>query len=133
MPGVSLPRLSAIDRGDAPATRRARAGPNDVSDSDQVLRELSSRLGIVDWYWSHAGEQVHTTDETRRAMLGAFGIDASSEESLRDALAALKDHDAKRLIPRTRVVEIGDPSLTRIEVRTPGSRASGGPWRLEIH
>src|SRR3954470_19036789 len=126
MRGVSLPWLSTIDRGDASATRGARAGSNDVSDSDQVLRELSSRLGIVDWYWSHRGEQVHTTDDTRRAMLGAFGIDASSDESLREALAALNDRDAKRLIPATRVVEIGDPSLARIEVRTPGSRSSGG-------
>jgi 4-alpha-glucanotransferase len=104
-----------------------------VSDANEVLRELSSRLGIVDWYWSHGGEQVHTTDDTRRAMVAAFGIDVSSETSLRSALADLNDRDAKRLIPPTRVVEIGDPSLARIEVRTPASRSSGGPWRLELH
>src|SRR4051794_40884755 len=103
---VSLPWLPAIDPGDAAAARRARAGSNDVSDSTQALRELSSRLGIIDWYWNQTGEQVHTTDDTRRGILGAFGIDASSEESLHEALTELNDHDAKRLIPATRVVEI---------------------------
>lgn len=100
--------------------------------SSEALRELAARHGIVDWYWSHGGEQVHTSDDTRRAMLAAFGIDTSSDVSLRAALDALNRHDANRLIPQTRVVEIGDPSLERIEVKTPASRASEGPWRLVV-
>src|SRR5262245_22599121 len=87
-------------------------------------------MGIVGEYIDQTGEKVcHTTDETRRALLAAMGVDASTDDRAREALMDLRATERRRRLDPVRVVRTDDPTSRVLRVRaTPGSR-----WRLEIH
>ncbi|HEY9229882.1 MAG TPA: 4-alpha-glucanotransferase, partial [Gemmatimonadaceae bacterium] len=59
-------------------------------------------------------------------------FDVHGDEGPRASLADLREADAHRLVAPVRVVEIGSPELTRLEVRAPASRGASGPWRLQV-
>src|SRR5215510_10021748 len=103
------------------------ANPN-----DEAVRELSARVGILDAYWDQSGHQRRTSDETRRALLTAMGFDISNDETARASLEALNVEECRDLLSPARVVEVGDPSLTRLDVCAPATRGATGPWRLEV-
>lgn len=96
---------------------------------DTPVRELADALGIVGEYVDQTGKHTCiTTDETRRALLTAMGVEASSDASLRDALIELRAAEHRRRITPVRVVRVDDPGNRVLPVRaTPGSR-----WRLEV-
>ncbi|HMA22771.1 MAG TPA: 4-alpha-glucanotransferase, partial [Gemmatimonadaceae bacterium] len=88
-------------------------------------------MGIVPEYVDQTGRNVRvTSDDTRRALLSAMGVDASTDDAARDSLAALRAVDLQRLIPPLRVVEYA--AAGRLSVRSPSSRSTSGPWRLEL-
>src|SRR5689334_4319652 len=95
---------------------------------ENPLRELASRAGIYDDYYDHNGQRRVTGDETRRRILAALGIDASSDDAARAALARQDADAANELIAPVHVVERDDPSAMRLHVRAPGSRDDIGPW-----
>jgi 4-alpha-glucanotransferase len=101
-----------------------------VSDrDDSALRRLADRMGIIPEYRDQTGRETRTTsDDTRRALLHAMGVDASSDTAAENALAALDADDEKILIAPVAVRGTTDV----LRVRAPASRASSGPWRLEI-
>jgi len=95
------------------------------------LRALASSVGIIDSYVDQTGrERRETSDETRRALLAAMGIAASTDEEARATLAAFRANRA--LIPPVHVVEVTNPTRRRLEVRAPSTRSQSGPWRLEV-
>ena len=96
---------------------------------DTPVKELADALGIVGEYVDQTGERTCvTTDETRRALLAAMGIDASADANVRDALDNLRAAERRRRIEPVRVVRIDEPDSRTIHVRaSPGSR-----WRLEV-
>ncbi len=97
------------------------------------LHRLAAAVGIVPEYLDQTGrERRVTTDDTRRAILAAFGFDASTDEAARDALAALRGEARRELIAPVRVVEQASPNARVLAVRTPGGRDRSGPWRLEV-
>jgi 4-alpha-glucanotransferase len=96
------------------------------------LRDLADRLGILPEYFDQTGRRRATHDETRRALLAAMGIDARNDDAARDALNKYLEEEQRRLIEPARVVEHNTPAARRMEVRAPASRASQGPWRMEI-
>ena len=103
-----------------------------MADNNHALHELAARVGVVDDYWDHSGsERRVTSDETRREFLAAMGIDTASDESTHAALARMRDADGELMAP-VRVVEVGDLFRGMLRVRAPASRASSGPWRLEL-
>jgi 4-alpha-glucanotransferase len=57
------------------------------------LRALAERAGVVSAYRASDGRVFRTTDRTREALLGAMGLDASSERAARAALLALEEED----------------------------------------
>ncbi|MDB4877536.1 MAG: 4-alpha-glucanotransferase [Gemmatimonadetes bacterium] len=95
------------------------------------LERLATRVGILPDYFDQSGTKHRTTDETRRALLAALGFDATTEEDAEDALARLDAEASRELMPPVRVIEIGNLTHERFDVRTPRSRARG-PWRLDI-
>ncbi|HEY5061985.1 MAG TPA: 4-alpha-glucanotransferase [Gemmatimonadaceae bacterium] len=98
-----------------------------------ALHELADAVGIVPEYRDQTGREVRTTsDDTRRAILAALGIDASTDAAARDALATSRQAARDELIAPVRVVERGDPALNRLRVRSPHVRGNGGSWRAEI-
>lgn len=95
------------------------------------LRALASSVGIVDSYVDQTGrERRETSDETRRALLAAMGIAASTDAEVRATLAEFRANRA--LIPPVHVVEATNASRRKLEVRAPSARAQTGPWRLEV-
>lgn len=97
-----------------------------------ALHELAEYMGIIPKYVDQTGGIRVTSDETRRALLSAFGVDASTDAAARDSLAQLHALDRLELIPRVRVVEHGHASSRTMPVRPPSSRSTSGPWRLEL-
>lgn len=116
-------------------TRAARAGRRDVrvDSSRSPLHEIAEYMGIVPEYVDQTGRNLRvTSDDTRRALLSAMGVDASTDDAARDSLAALRAVDLQRLIPPVRVVGLGDAAAARLSVRSPSTRSMSGPWRLEL-
>ena len=98
-----------------------------------ALHELADTVGIVPEYLDQTGREMRTTsDETRRAILGALGIDASTDAAARDALDTVRRAARDELIAPVRVVERGEPAVNRLRVRSPRAGSSGGSWRAEI-
>ena len=89
-------------------------------------------MGIIPEYVDQTGNHIRVTiDETRRVLLSALGVDASTDDAARDSLAALRALDRRHLIPPVRVVELGQ-ATSPLSVRSPSSRSTSGPWRLEL-
>ncbi|MGH7615939.1 MAG: 4-alpha-glucanotransferase, partial [Gemmatimonadaceae bacterium] len=94
------------------------------------LHELAHRAGILDEYFDVSGRRCFTSDDTRRAILLALKIDASTDDAADRALASMREADDRGLLEPVRVVEIGKP--LHFEARTPAHRDTSGPWRLEV-
>jgi 4-alpha-glucanotransferase len=95
-----------------------------------ALHELAHRVGILDDYFDVSGRRILTSDETRRTILHALNIDASTDEAAERALAEMRRQDSAELVAPVRVVELGHSQ--RLEVRTPADRGTAGPWHLAI-
>lgn len=73
------------------------------------LRQLSRRLGIIDEYVDQTGRETRrTSDETRRALLAAMRIDASSDAAAAIALDELRAESRQEHITPARVVTSAD-------------------------
>ena len=70
-----------------------------------ALHELAHRVGILDDYFDVSGRRILTSDETRRAILHALNIDASTDEAAERALAEMRRQDDAELIAPVRVVD----------------------------
>src|SRR4051794_14962284 len=101
----ALPRLLLFRRAHTAAARRA--DPRTVaamSGAHSALHRLAERAGILPEYYDQTGNLCRTSDDTRRALLAALRIDASSEEAARDALALLDDAQRRELIAPVQVI-----------------------------
>src|SRR6185437_12652581 len=77
-------------------------------------------------------EKRKTSDETRRLLLGALGIDASTDAAARESLETLRAAASEELFAPVRVVEQGTAASRVVEASAPPSRARSGPWRLAL-
>ncbi|HEX6534222.1 MAG TPA: 4-alpha-glucanotransferase [Gemmatimonadaceae bacterium] len=101
------------------------------------LQALAARLGILPGYMDQTGrERRVTSDETRVALIGAMGYDASTEERARRALERIEERDRRRVMAPVRVVHDEEAWHRTIEFRVPrdwrlraGDRVS---WRCEL-
>ena len=96
------------------------------------LRELAAHAGIHDEYLDHNGQRRFTTDDTRRTILAALGIDASTPAAARASLERELAAAAAELLAPVRVVRIDDPSRRSVLVRAPASNSATGRWHLEL-
>ncbi|HEV8217247.1 MAG TPA: 4-alpha-glucanotransferase, partial [Gemmatimonadaceae bacterium] len=96
--------------------------------NDGPLEQLADAFGIVGEYLDQTGTETRvTSDETRRALLGAMGVDASTDIAVRESLAMLRERERRRAIDHVRVVPMDDPSVGKVRVR-----GATGRWRLEV-
>ncbi len=79
---------------------------------DDALRYAAERNGVQQDFWDIFGHRHFTEPETNRAILTALGLDCSSEDSLRAALAAREEQEQARLLPP--VLVIGENAPLRI-------------------
>lgn len=104
----------------------------DAQSAHRALRELATRAGILDEYVDQTGNETRaTSDDTRRALLAAMGIDASTTEAAEAALHALQHDDQSELIAPVVVAQAADPTAQALVVRAP-MRATRGQWRLDV-
>ena len=96
------------------------------------LRRLAEHAGIMPEYFGQTGERHFTSDDTRRALLGALGFDAPSDEAARALLERITEEEAQELVPPVRVARLGSQASTAVEVRLPAGANRTGAWRLEF-
>ncbi|MEU6326800.1 4-alpha-glucanotransferase [Streptomyces sp. NPDC047049] len=70
---------------------------------------LARLHGIATSYEPSPGRSVQITGDTVVAVLAALGVDASTPQAVRSALAAYEDRAARALLPRTVVARPGRP------------------------
>jgi 4-alpha-glucanotransferase len=106
----------------------------EVATTRPNLLALAERLGIQSSYLDQTGEALRiTSDATREALLGAMGIDASTEEGAAEALRALRIAERRRLIDPVRVVrQRNRRALSRVAVRVPTTPAESVDWTLTL-
>ncbi|HEY7394762.1 MAG TPA: 4-alpha-glucanotransferase [Gemmatimonadaceae bacterium] len=100
--------------------------------NDGAVRELSARVGILDAYWDVSGHERRISEETRRALLMAMGVDTSTDEAARASLEVLVAEDRRDLLAPVRVVEVDDPSLATLDISAVATQGRSGAWRLEV-
>jgi len=106
--------------------------PGTQTRSSPLVR-LAAHAGILPGYVDQTGkEKRKTSDETRRALLAALGIDASTDAAARESLEAMRAATREELIAPVRVVEQGTSAARVLEASAPPSRGRSGPWRLEL-
>src|SRR5918912_2799341 len=97
----------------------------EVATDRPLLRALSDELGIIPGYLDQTGtEWRETSDETRVLLLGAMGIDASTEAAAEAARDELRRERSERPLAPARVVESGSPDATHVVVQIGVAKAT---------
>jgi 4-alpha-glucanotransferase len=91
-----------------------------------ALAELADRCGVSREYWDWQGHHVPVTVGTVQALLAALDIDASTEESVRAALADLDEAPWRRTLPAVTVGRAGHPVEVLVHV------PDGDPLALRV-
>ncbi len=91
-----------------------------------ALAELADRCGVSREYWDWQGHHVPVTVETVQALLAALDIDATTEESVRAALADLDEAPWRRTLPAVTVGRAGRPVEVLVHV------PEGDPLTLRV-
>lgn len=111
--------------------RASRRPQSTVASTPSALDRLAECAGIVPEYLDQTGRQRRrTTDATKRALLAAMGIDASTDAAAREALSRVRGDARRELLAPVRVIRHG--AAERIIVRVPSSRVKTGSWQLEL-
>ncbi len=71
------------------------------------LAELAAAHGVATDYWDWLGRHVGVSADSIRAVLGALGVDASTDEAVEAALAEHVDGPWRRTLPASCVVRAG--------------------------
>ena len=80
------------------------------------LHRLCDLIGIVPEYYDIWGNHHPTSDETRRAILGAMGISAEDESALEAALQDLQNKRWRRRLPAVQVEKVDTPIRLRLQL-----------------
>lgn len=104
------------------------------------LSRLAALHGVATSFSPSAGVTAPVPEGTVVAVLGALGVDATTPEAVRDALAAAESAARSRLLPATVVVWSGEPLPVALTGLPPGTEltvrpeeADGtGPARMRV-
>jgi glycogen debranching enzyme GlgX/4-alpha-glucanotransferase len=94
-----------------------------------LIERLSRAAGIAPEWWDVGGRRTIVSDETKRALLAAMRLAASTEGEARDTLRQLGDERDRRAVPLT-VVTRGDGPVVLALGSEPGLNRR--PLRLTI-
>jgi 4-alpha-glucanotransferase len=76
----------------------------------ELLLHLAGRYGIAPDYHDIWGQRHETSDDTRRAILSAMGVQADTADAIRRALAALDEAPWRRACEPVRVARVDAPA-----------------------
>ncbi|HUP03065.1 MAG TPA: 4-alpha-glucanotransferase [Bryobacteraceae bacterium] len=92
---------------------------------EELLDRAAASRGIDPGFWDIWGQYHHTTPEAKRAILGAMGLPAGTEDELRKSMAAAQRREWGRLLPP--VVVTGESDAVELALNVPaeslGTRA----------
>ncbi|MFJ3085118.1 4-alpha-glucanotransferase [Streptomyces sp. NPDC086838] len=91
------------------------------------LSRLAALHGVATSFSPSAGVTEPVPETTVVAVLGALGVDATTPEAVRDALAAAESAARARLLPATLVVWSGEPLPVALTGLPPGTELSVRP------
>lgn len=94
--------------------------------TDEPLYALAENCGLQTTFWDWKSNLTHTPASGIKAILAAMGIDASTPESIADALRGCEDRPWRHPLPACTVTEQGRPA--RVNVHVP----AGAPATLSI-
>ncbi len=94
-----------------------------------ALRRLAERAGILPEYHDIWGNGHATSDDTRRALLGAMDLPCGDEAACEAALEGWRERDWRRRLPPAQVVRADAP--IRVPVCLP-ARQAGPTWRWHL-
>ncbi|MFD9819150.1 4-alpha-glucanotransferase [Streptomyces violascens] len=97
-----------------------------------TLARLAARHGVATSYSPAAGVTVDVPDATVVAVLAALGVDASTPDALRRALAAAEAAEADRLLPPT-LVRWGDAPVPGLSDELTVAGTPAGQLALGVH
>ena len=99
-----------------------------------AVERLADAVGIIPKYLDQTGtEWRKTTPESRAAILGAMGIDVSTESGADAAFRALRQAERAELIEPVHVVESADDTATRhVEARLASPPNGEAHWQLTL-
>ena len=75
--------------------------------TSDAVRELAAAYGVATDYWDWQGRHVLVAADTMVAVLAALGVDASTEDAARAALARAADEAWRRMLPPVLVTRQG--------------------------
>ncbi|MBA3890539.1 MAG: 4-alpha-glucanotransferase [Gemmatimonadaceae bacterium] len=102
-----------------------------TSTETSPLHRLASEAGIIPGYHDQTGREWRaTSDETRRAILGAMGFDTSSEEATTRELKWLVADRRSRPIAPVRVVKHTDPSHNQVRIALAAPQRGAIRWEV---
>lgn len=86
--------------------------------ADAALDDLANRAGVHPVFRDMNGQERLASAETRRALLAANGLPASSEADLRESLARLDAEASARMVPDDVIVAAGSPQEIPLDAGT---------------
>lgn len=78
-----------------------------LAPSRELLAELADSFGIATDYWAYSGDLTQVADATLIKVLKAMGVDASTEDSAREALCDVVLRPWREVLPECTVVPEG--------------------------
>ena len=119
-----------------PIARRERTAADPA-----LLERLAGAAGIAPEWWDVDGKRTVVSDDTRRALLAAMRLPATTEGEARDTLRQLSDELDRRALPQALIIR-GDqpgrlslglePGLSRREVWLMLDREDGQSDRIRL-
>jgi 4-alpha-glucanotransferase len=76
-----------------------------------LLDRLAHAAGIAPQWWDVDGRRTVVSDETRRALLAAMRLPATTEGEARDSLHRLSCDRDRRALPHALVARLGEPAI----------------------
>jgi glycogen debranching enzyme GlgX/4-alpha-glucanotransferase len=113
------------------AAAGASTAPPRAASDVRGLHRLATYHGIADGYVGYHGTPNVTSDSTRRVLLRAMGIDASTPSALAAALRELEAKIAQPGLAPVNVLPEGVDALRQVDVRLADGMASAR-YRLEL-
>lgn len=97
---------------------------------DSALERLAQRMGIDPEFRDAHGTLVRTSDQAKRSLLTAMGIEAADEAQARSALEAMIRADWLRPLPPVKVLR-SDADVASVDITLPAGTA-GIAWHLSL-
>lgn len=80
------------------------------------LAELAHAYGVATEFWDWQGNHTHVRAEAIQAVLAAFDVDASSDESVEAAKQALSAKPWQRVLPPVKALPLGEESTVPVHI-----------------